>query len=75
MMMNSHPRIIEAVQLSFLNGSSMGGRWVFSKDLTEREMCSHRVRIDGRCPADEAIQRLATSQGSAVCFNCLGGAL
>lgn len=40
--MSSHPQINEAVQLSLLNG-----RRAFSKDLTEKEICSHRRHMSG----------------------------
>lgn len=44
--MSSHPRISEAVQLSLLNGNG-NGRKAFSKDLTEKEICSHRRQMSG----------------------------
>lgn len=46
--MSSQPRIIEAVQLSLLNGNGNGnGRKAFSKDLTEKEICLHRRQMSG----------------------------
>lgn len=44
--MSSHPQIMEAVQLALLNGKGKG-RMAFSKDLTEKEICSHRRQMSG----------------------------
>lgn len=44
--MSSHPQISEAVQLALLNGKGKG-RIAFSKDLTEKEICSHRRQMSG----------------------------